>query len=384
MKSRRFQIAYVFPLIAVMHVHAASAVIYPIADQMTAASQVSGFALVSDNHPQVIVLRLTALASLSLGLLAQSHTAADLGRAIVAAGLDPSECYRVRDLEITEEDAQFYLTDGYIIFGKPVNGAPVTAVFSADVDGGDAEVLLLPPNRSERRSLARYAGSPNLDEHFTNAVFLFTEAQARGLAAQIRSNQDAKRSPEAGALLADQWTRAVADLAATFESRMVLDLLGNTSSPRGFFESAIQGRKLGSFNVSYDSLGYEQLNAGQIATRNGQNYFDTWTSFAGKSHRNDPPPEPEEEILSYRIEATLDSSFVLHCVTRIRLRARQESHYVMPFELSAQMRATGATVDGVAAEVFERDSVRNSLVQGSGNELMLVIPPQPLESGLRT
>ena len=91
--------------------------------------------------------RLTALASLATVLLAQKPTAAELGRAVLAAGLDPSACYRVRDLQISQEDAQFYLTDGYIIFGKPVNGAPVSAVFSAEVEGGDAEVLLLLPNR---------------------------------------------------------------------------------------------------------------------------------------------------------------------------------------------------------------------------------------------
>jgi hypothetical protein len=329
----------------------------------------------------VILLRLTVLASLATALLAQRTTAGDLGRAILAAGLDPSACYRVRDLQISQEDARFYLTDGYIIFGKPVNGAPVSAVFSAEVNGGDAEVLLLPPNRSERKALAGYTGSPNLDEHFTNAVFLFTEAQARGLAEQIRAKGEARNSPEAGAVLADQWSSVVANLAGSFESRLVLDLLDGGLGQRGFFESFIQGKKLGNFDVSYDARGYEQLNAGQLNTRNGKSYFDTWTSFASRSHRNAPPPSPEEEILSYRMEATLDSSFVLHCVTRIKFRATAQSRNVMPFDLSAQMRATEGAVDGAAAEDYEPDSVRNNLVHSSGDELLLVIPPQPLEPG---
>ncbi len=129
---------------------------------------------------------------------AQSHAAADLGRAVLAAGLDRSRLLSRRDLEISEEDAQFYLTDGYLMFGKPVNGAPIAAVFSAEVEGGDAEVLLLPPNRSERKALASYTGSPNLDEHFTNAIFLFTEAQARGLAEQIRAKGEATAVARSG------------------------------------------------------------------------------------------------------------------------------------------------------------------------------------------
>ena len=127
------------------------------------------------------------------------------------------------------------------------------------MEGGDAEVLLLPPNRSERKALSGYTGSPNLDEHFTNAVFLFTETQARGLAAQIRAKGEARNSPEVGAVLADQWSPTVANLTGSFESRMVLDLLSGaaprTTAQYGFFEAIIQGKKLGNFDVAYDGRG---------------------------------------------------------------------------------------------------------------------------------
>jgi len=329
----------------------------------------------------MLLLRLTGLAALATALLAQPPSAAELGKAILNAGLDASACYRVRDLEISEGDAQFYLADGYIIFGKPVDGAPLAAVFSAEVEGGDAEVLLLPPNRSERRALAVYTGSPNLDEHFTNAIFLFTEAQARGLAEQIRAKGEARNSPEVGAALADQWSPVVANITGSFESRMVLDLLSAPAVAQGFFQAIVQGKKLGNFDLGYDGRSYEQLSAGQLAARDGRSHFDTWTSFASRSRSNAPPPAPEEEILSYRMEATLDSSFILHCITRIRFKATAESSNVLPFDLSAQMLPTEAKLDGVAVEVYERDSVRNNLVQDSGNELLLVIPRRPLEPG---
>jgi hypothetical protein len=314
-------------------------------------------------------------------LFAQSHAAADLGRAVLAAGLDRAACYHVRDLEISEEDAQFYLTDGYLVFGKPVNGAPIAAVFSAELEGGDAEVLLLPPNRSERKALSRYTGSPNLDEHFTNAIFLFTETQARGLAEQIRAKGEARQSPEVGAVLADQWSTTVGNLTGSFETRLVLDLLDDSPAQHGFFEAIIQGKKLGNFDVGFDSRGAEQLNAGQINTRDGNAYWDTWTSFAVRSRANLPPPPPEEEILSYRMEASLDASLTLHCVTRIRIRTTGASRYAMPFDLSAEMRTTEAKIDGAPAEIFLRESARNGFAQASGNELLLVVPPQPLAPG---
>lgn len=313
-----------------------------------------------------------ALAGFAFG---QKQTAAELGQAMRSAGLDVSECYLVRDLEITQGEAQFYLTSGYLIFGKPVNGAPVVAVFSADTDGGDAEVLLLPPDRSERKSLAAATGAPNLDEHFSNAVFLFTDAGIHRLVG------DAKKVPETGALMADRWNETAKNIISSFDSRMVLDLLDPHSGEKGFFEALIQGRKLGNFDVGYDPRMYEQLEVGQITSNNGKSNWQTWTSFTSRNRRGLPPLEPEERILGYRIEATLDSSLELHCITRIRIQATSASRNAIPFDFSGQMTASEAKVDGVPAEVYERESARNGLVRNNGNELLLVVPPQPLDPG---
>src|SRR5438874_3174194 len=92
-------------------------------------------------------------------------TAADIARAIRENSFDREECYRVRDLTLQKEDLRIYLTEGHLIFSKPVAGRRMAAVFTADMEGGDGEVILLPPDRAERRSLASYIDSPNLDEH---------------------------------------------------------------------------------------------------------------------------------------------------------------------------------------------------------------------------
>lgn len=309
----------------------------------------------------------------------KSHAALDLGKGLLAAGLDASECYRIRDLEFAEADAHFYLTDGYLIFGKPVNGAPLTAVFSGDVDGGDAELILLPPDRSERKSLASYTGSPNLNEHFAAAIFLFTEPEARGVFERVRSSS-AKKLPDIGALMAEQWNRTVANIESSYESRIVLDLLSPEHSG-GFFNAVIQGRKLGNFDFLYDMRAPENLLAGRIVEHKGAPIWDTWFSYPAESNKSAASPLPEEEILDYNISASLDSSLVLHCATTIHFKATAASARVIPLDLSGQMRAISATLDGEPSEVYERDSLRSGLVQNSGNELLLVIPPKPLEPG---
>ncbi|HET8550013.1 MAG TPA: hypothetical protein VFL57_18510, partial [Bryobacteraceae bacterium] len=114
-------------------------------------------------------------------------TAAELARSIRGTGLDPQACYRVRDLAFSREDIRFYLTDGYLILGKPIAGRIFSAVFVAAPETGDAEVIVSPPNRSERASLARYIDSPTLNEHLVAAVFLFSDNSAVDWLEQLRT-----------------------------------------------------------------------------------------------------------------------------------------------------------------------------------------------------
>ena len=169
-------------------------------------------------------MRALAVALLFPALLVASQGEA-LIHTIASSGLDPTECYRVREISLVRDEAQFYFTDGYLIFGKPVGSTRVTAVFSSDVEGGEAELLLLPPNRSERRALALHAGAPNLEEHFTAALMVFADDTYRDILDQIRANPYNKKSGEMGALLASKWNTTALNLSTSFGPRLALDLL---------------------------------------------------------------------------------------------------------------------------------------------------------------
>ncbi|HVW09223.1 MAG TPA: M1 family aminopeptidase [Bryobacteraceae bacterium] len=312
---------------------------------------------------------------------ATSHIASDLAQQVLSASLNPAECYHVRDIEIHQQDVTFYLTEGYLIFGTPVNGAPVSAVFSTDVEGGDGEVVLLPPDRAERQTLASFTGAPNLDEHFTNAVFFFTDAGARALAERIRKDPAAEKSQEMGLLMADTWNVTVTNLTTNFETRIVLDLMTKGPSGQGFFDATLRGKKLGDFDIVHDARAAEQIGAGKVAFRNGLGTWETWTRFVARDRRGQPEFQPEEEILSYNIDATMDAALNMRCVTKVRIRARPDSRDIVPLELDGAMRVKSAKVDGVPAEFYQHDSLRGGLVQNSGNQLLLIVPPKPLEPG---
>ena len=131
----------------------------------------------------------------------QGGKAAALATELKQVGLDPDACYRVRDLAFQKEDLRF-VTEGYLIFSRAVAGRRILgAMFTADVPGGDAEVLLFPPFRSERMSLAHFAKSPNLNEHFVAALFLFTDGTGEELLNKIESGVP-KRVPEIGTSMA--------------------------------------------------------------------------------------------------------------------------------------------------------------------------------------
>ena len=153
---------------------------------------------------------------------------AELAKRVLDAGLDSDQCYQVREVRFSREDARFYLTEGILIFGKPVNGVPLSAVFSADVEGGDAELLVMPPYRSERQSLTSFTGSPNFDEHFQSGAFIFSDDTAADLLKLILAHGTPRKRPEQGVLLADHWNSIVRNLSQSFQIRIVKDLLGQT------------------------------------------------------------------------------------------------------------------------------------------------------------
>src|ERR1700693_6130321 len=135
--------------------------------------------------------------------------------------MDPAECYRVRDLSFVKDDIKLYLNDGYLIFSKPVLGQRLSAVFTTEVEGGDGEVIVIPPTRSERQSLAGFTQSPNLDEHFRALLMIFTDDSMARLRESLEREDSSKKAPEMGPLLAEQWNPVLANISGPMQMRLV-------------------------------------------------------------------------------------------------------------------------------------------------------------------
>jgi Peptidase family M1 domain len=317
----------------------------------------------------------------SLCIPLSAGTGTDVARAIRENTFDHDECYRVRDISIIKDDLKIFLTDGHLIFAKAIDGRRTAALFIADVEGGDGEVILLPPNRAERSSLATYIETPNLDDHFRAAMFVFTGGDYDALLSQLPKNSANRKDPDAAAALDQAWTPTLQNLAASFQTRLTLDLAGGAAARPGLFATLFSSPKLGNYEVIFDPSTQEQITAGQINTAANRLYFDTWTSFESRSFRNKPPVTRDDVVLSdYRIQATVNPDLTLDTVTRVKVKSLVDGLAAVTFEITPQMKVSAATVDGHAAEVLQAQRVSVSLTRG-GNDLFLVFPPEPLHAG---
>jgi hypothetical protein len=307
--------------------------------------------------------------------------AADLGRALHENRFDRNECYRVRDITIFKEDLKIYLTDGHLIFSQPLAGHRIAAAFAADVDGGDGEVILMPPNRAERASLASYTNSPNLDEHFRAALFIFTGADYDAILSQFPKNPANRKAPDVAGSMDELWTPALRSLADSFQIRVAIDLLGGAAAHPGFFAGLFDNFKYGNFDVVFDPSGVEQIIAGRVVQRENQSYFDTWTSFPVRSSRRDPPARSDDVVMSdYRIVSSLNSDLSLDCVTRVKVKPLIDGEAAVTFQIAPEMAVSAVTVDGRAGEIMQRESVRGN-IGSMGDEAFAVFPPEPLRAG---
>lgn len=313
---------------------------------------------------------------------AAGPTAAETARAVRDAGLDPDQCYRVRDLSLYKEDIRLYFNDGYLIFSKPVAGQRVAAVFTAQVEGGDGEVLLLPPQRGERQSLARFTGSPNLDEHFLSALLVFTGDSGRRLLESIDQQGSGHPAPEMGALLAEQLAPAVSNVLSSFATRIAGDLLdpGRTD---GLLLTVVGGKKLGNFDVLYDPYAPEQILAGQLMERNQREVYDVWTSFVPRRFRagSATPPAPSFSLSQFHIEASLDENLRLRAVTRATLKLGSRPLRTFAFEVSRAEQVTAARIDGAPSELLTSESDRSRALRADENDVFLLTAPDFLAPG---
>ena len=235
---------------------------------------------------RVFILRVTKVLVLSFALalgntpaLAQAAPAQSgavaLYRELLNPAFDAKDVYQVREVSIMMEDLHISLSDGTIAFVREVNGHITGAMFE-----GVGEVLLVPPNRAERTSLALFTGSAVLEQRFQSAYLRFADDKiVNELRSGLRGNAEEAQE------FITRWQQP-ALLLARGDALPILQVL--TSAPQSapsFLHLRIGGTTAGIVDLFFDSNAAEQISVAQASVVNNTAYYDTWTSFPMRSIR---------------------------------------------------------------------------------------------------
>ncbi len=296
-----------------------------------------------------------------------------LYRELLNPTLDAKDVYTIREVSILREDLHISISDGTIALIRDVNGHTTGAVFD-----GDGEVLLLPPNRAERTSLALFTGSAVLEQHFRSAYFRFSDDQ---LAAELRSGF--RGHPEDAEGFISRWQESVR-LLARGDALPILQAMTSTpeTAPR-FLHLRIGETAVGIVDVFFDTSAAEQINVAQSSVINNVSFFDIWTSFPMRSVRQaageeDPATHANLEMSDYRLRVRIQPPTDLSAEAEFNLIPRRSGQRTVALELSRYLKLTEVRMNGAPVEFIQNEAISGSDLSRRGDDLIGVILPTPL------
>ncbi|MCI0353122.1 MAG: hypothetical protein L0Z53_27195, partial [Acidobacteriales bacterium] len=268
---------------------------------------------------------------------APTHDTAALYRQLSTVGLDPSRTHAIRDASVNREEIHLVFTEGTISFTQPVNGQITGAFFE-----GEGEILLVPPNQVERGTLALFTKAAVLTEKFNAAYLRFSGDVMQEL-------QPALRPAENVAPFVDRWQSAARSLAMTDALRLSAAFLNQGRNDR-FLHARVIGRRLGTFDVFFDTRSGEQISVAQAGIApNGGRYYDLWTAFPSRSARQrqgfDTRGYEPFQIVATRIDARISPPRELAAEASITLQLNRSGERMLLFELSRSLRVKEVSLE---------------------------------------
>jgi len=326
----------------------------------------------------VFLLAIGAWACTLQGQTPAPGSATTLYRSIRESGLDLSRVYRIRDATFDREDLHFALNDGWIIAGQEVAGHVTSAFFL-----GDGEVLAIAPDLRERASLALFLNSAVLEEKFSSAYFRFFDDRFfEELEPALRKADNVEFAAKADA--------TAKELAKADALRLLMAYVNTPSGSEHaarFLHTRVVSANRGVFDLFYDEGAQEQIAAGQIAyAEGGIPFYNVWTSFPSRSHRNAEPSATAGLPLlpkSFRVKATVHPPDSLNGDAEVDLEGLQPNTRGVLLELSRALKVSSVTMDNAPVEFLQNEALEGSRIAREGNDYVAVVLPKPVAKGER-
>ncbi len=299
-----------------------------------------------------------------------------LYRELLNPSFDAKDVYQVRDVSIMKEDLHISISDGTIAFVREVNGHITGAMFE-----GVGEVLLVPPNRAERTSLALFTGSAVLEQRFQSAYLRFADDK---IADELRSGL--RGHAEDAQDFVTRWQQP-ALLLARGDGLPILQVMTSVrQSDASFLHLRIGGTTAGIVDLYFDSNSSEQISVAQASVLNNVAYFDTWTAFPMRSIREtsgqeDPATRASFDVADYKVRVNIQPPTELTAEAEFTLTPQHSGQRTLILELSRFLRLSEVRVNGAPVEYIQNEAISGSDLSRRGDDLIGVVMPAPLEKG---
>jgi hypothetical protein len=329
-------------------------------------------------------LLIAAISASAAGQTAPEHcpkTAADLYARLRTVGLDPARVYHVRGASIHRPSLDITFDDGTLAFTEDICGRATGAFFV-----GDGEILLQPPNRVERGSLALFTGTAILEEQFNSGYLRFNDDTAELLQPYLSP------APDSADFL-KEWRDAIPKLAEFDAIRLLIDFSHFLPSKtpgehdRKFpplLHAHLLGKRLGGFEVFWDAAIPEPLWAGQAQVKDGEDFFDIWTSFLPPAPSGAAPAAPrthEVSISSFRIRASVRPPTLLQASADLVVHVGDGGQRTLLFELSRYLKVDSVESSGHPVDFIQNPAIEGTQLRRKGNDMVAVVFPAELKTG---
>jgi Peptidase family M1 domain len=326
------------------------------------------------------------VAVLASGLFAQNSAPAQapgpaesLYLKLRSVGLDKARVYKIRNGALDRASIHLSFDDGTIAFTEDAGGHITGALFL-----GDGDILVSPPNAAERSSLALFTGAAILEEKLSLAYLRFNDDLYDALRPALRPTEDAES-------FVNLWNPTAKDLAQEDALRLLVSFSQDPAAAAErptdhLLHGYLRGRRLGTFDVRYDSTLQEQISAGQHREADGGSYYDLWLSFAipppGKSAPlKIQPPMPDFAITQFKIKAHIKIPTELSARAELSIMPNRAGNRILLFELSRLLQVKSVEADGHPVEFIHNQAIEGSQLARRGDDALAVFLLQPLPPG---
>ena len=254
-------------------------------------------------------------------------------------------------------------------FFEPFEGRVTGFVFS-----GLGHCLALPRDPAEKQQLARFLGTPVLDQQFVSIYARFTDDSAEDLLGQMKRSTIQPASDPAFASL---WLPQLERLNASHSLRILLERY--STSPRHFFHAGIDGILTGPFDVLIDQARPENFLIGQPRVVEKERYYDVWISY--RLPFFSAPPIPFH-ALRYQVNTTIRPDNSIEGDSSVDFRASTGGESILLIQLARTLKVESISLSsGENLPFFQNEGLTEQELRSRGDDTLCVFLPRAPQPG---